>query len=175
MKSIEQQLESMYHEHSTAVYHTALAFLKDPSAAQDVTHDVFLTYYEQLKEQARIRHLRAWLLTVTRNRCRNLLRAGQREFPEEHLPEISVEDSTQALQAQDSVERLLACLTEEEKLAFSLHYLEGYSYRELSLGFNVPIGTLQTRCHAARKKLKKALKQESSLRKEDRYDVSTIS
>ena len=66
---------------------------------------------------------------------------------------------------------MLSHLTEDEKLVFSLHYLDGYTYRELATGLEIPIGTVQTRCHTARKKLKKALKD----RKEENYDIPTDS
>lgn len=175
MNTPVQQTEKMYREHRTAVYHTALSFVRNPAVAEDVMQDVFLTFYEQLRNDVRIRNRRAWLLTVTRNCCRNLLRDKRREYPEENPPEESAEDPTQQIHAQDVVERLLSYLTEDEKLAFSLHYLDGYTYRELSIGLETPMGTLQTRCRTARKKLKQALKQEESTGKEADYDVSTIS
>lgn len=175
MKKRGQQFETVYREHCTAVYHTALSFLRNPATAEDVMHDVFLTYYEQLEKDIPIRSLRAWLLTVTRNRCRNILRTSNRECPEENLPETEAEDPTQHLHEYDTIRQLLSCLTQDEKLAFSLHYLDGYTYRELSVGLDIPIGTLQTRCHAARKKLQQALKNTDTVRKEENHDISTVS
>lgn len=158
VKTTRAQFEAVYQAHRVAIYHTALSFLRDPSSAEDVMHDVFLTYYEHLQNGTPIHNLRAWLLTVTRNRCRNALRSGGREISEENPPTPCLEDPTVRLQEQDAVDRLLSCLTEDERLVFSLHYLDGYTYRELSEGLEIPIGTIQTRCHMARKKLKRALK-----------------
>ena len=157
--------EKVYREHRTAVYHTALSFLRDAAIAEDVMQDVFLTYCEQLKSGGRIRNLRAWLLTVMRNLCRNVLR-DRHEYPEENLPEVPMEDPASRLHEQDVVDRLLSHLSENEKLAFSLHFLDGYTYREIAVGLDLPIGTVQTRCRTARKKLKAALKQENAHRKE---------
>ena len=51
-------------------------------------------------------------------------------------------------------------LSDEERQAFALHHLDGFRYREIAAGLEVPVGTVQSRCRAARKKLKEALANE---------------
>jgi RNA polymerase sigma-70 factor (ECF subfamily) len=133
--------------------------LKDASAAEDVMQEVFLAYYRELERGREVRHLKAWLLTATRNRCYNALRDGRWEEPSEQLPETaSRSDMLTQLQAQDVVERALSCLGDDERLAFCLHYLDGYTYRQIADGLDVPMGTIQTRCRLARKKLRAVLR-----------------
>lgn len=163
--SVVKSFETVYQTHRVAIYHTAVSFLHDPSAAEDVMHDVFLTYYEHLQTESPIRNLRAWLLTVTRNRCRNILRTVSREQPEDDPSTPDAADLSPPLHERGEIEQLLTCLTDEEKLVFSLHCLDGYTYRELSVGLDMPIGTIQTRCHTARKKLKQAIKNTDFLSK----------
>lgn len=158
MKDNAKRLDKVYREQRTAVYHTALALLRDAAAAEDVLQEVFLAYYRELEEGREVRHLRAWLLTATRNRCYNSLRDGRREEPMEELLTVTASsDPLTDVQQQDTVERALACLTDDERLAFSLHYLDGYTYRQIAEGLDVPMGTVQTRCRLARKKLRAAL------------------
>lgn len=76
---------------------------------------------------------------------------------EELLTVTASSDPLTDVQQQDTVERALACLTDDERLAFSLHYLDGYTYRQIAEGLDVPMGTVQTRCRLARKKLRAAL------------------
>jgi RNA polymerase sigma-70 factor (ECF subfamily) len=49
-------------------------------------------------------------------------------------------------------------LDEQQRLVFSLHYLDGYTYKEIAQGLDIPVGTVQTRCRAACKKLREVLR-----------------
>lgn len=158
MRDNAKQLDKVYREQRTAVFHTALSLLKDAPAAEDVMQEVFLSYYRELEQGRDVRHLRAWLLTATRNRCYNVLRDGWRETPMEEIPAVTASsDPLTDVQQQDTVERVLACLSDDARLVFSLHYLDGYTYRQIARGLDIPMGTVQTRCRLARKKLRAAL------------------
>ncbi len=158
MRNIAKQFDKVYREQRTAVYHTALALLRDAAAAEDVMQEVFMSYYRELEQGRDVRHLRAWLLTATRNRCFNMLRDGRWEQSTEDVPVIAAQaDPLTDVQHQDTVEWVLSCLTENERLAFSLHYLDGYTYRQIADGLGIPMGTVQTRCRLARKKCRAAL------------------
>ncbi|MBQ4333241.1 MAG: sigma-70 family RNA polymerase sigma factor [Clostridia bacterium] len=146
--------QELYRRHRTAVYHLALSYLKDRSAAEDVLQDVFVAL---LEAEQPVRHPRAWLLTATRSRCLNMLRDTRFETVCETLPE-TVCDGGQ----EDAlfVEQMLGLLSAEERQAFALHHLDGFRYREIAEGLELPIGTVQSRCRAARQKLKEALANE---------------
>ena len=150
-----RQLEQAYKEQRTAVYHLALAYMKNPAAAEDVMQEVFLSCYDLLRRGESIRNLRGWLLTATRNRCLNALRDGR--------PEELTDDFTALIApVSDPADRLalrqaLEGLTPEERLAFTLHVIDGYKYREIAAGLDLPMGTVQTRCRTAKRKLRAAL------------------
>ncbi|MBQ4612512.1 MAG: sigma-70 family RNA polymerase sigma factor [Clostridia bacterium] len=159
MKDNAKRLDKVYREQRTAVYHTALTLLKNAATAEDVMQEVFLAYYRELEQGREVRHLKAWLLTATRNRCYNALRDGRHEHPTDDLPDIAAQaDPIADLQEQDMVERVLACLGDDERLAFCLHYMDGYTYRQIAEGLGIPMGTVQTRCRIARGKLRAALR-----------------
>lgn len=146
--------QELYKRYRTAVYHLALSYLHDASAAEDVLQDVFVAL---LEAKDSIRQPRAWLLTATRHRCLNVLRDTRLETACDTLPETGCDGvSDDAL----FVEQMLSLLSEEERRAFSLHHLDGFRYREIAEGLELPVGTVQSRCRAARKKLKAALADE---------------
>ncbi len=159
MKTVNEKLETVYREERVAVFHTALMYLKDAAAAEDVMQDVFLTYHAELSRGNTVRHLRAWLLTVTRRRCLNLLRDGKRVDPTDDVCTVSQEDPASSVIERHTLQTVLARLTQEERLAFSLHHLDGYTYREIAHGLDCPTGTVQTRCRAARRKVRAALQE----------------
>jgi len=157
VKTVNDKLEQAYREERVAVYHTALTYLKDSAAAEDVMQDVFLAYHTALSGAEPVRHRRAWLLTVTRHRCLNKLRDGGRVEPMEEIPAVVEEDPAAAVEERHTVETILACLTREERLAFTLHHLDGYTYWAIARGLDCPVGTVQTRCRAARRKVRNLL------------------
>ena len=85
-------------------------------------------------------HLKAWLLKVTANKCRNLLKSGWYRSRNE-LPE-----SLTALDRQED-EVLATVFSQEEKyrLPLHLHYYESYFIREIVRILVLPAATVGTR------------------------------
>ena len=137
--------EKAYTEHRVAVYHTALSFIRDRDAAEDVCHEVFLALYGEWEKGGRIRH-------------------REELTGDDGVWDIPAEDDDELL-----VKELLGRLPPDERLVFCLHCLDGYPYRELAEGLSLPIGTVQTRVRSARKRLKGMLDE-----KEDRDEVSSF-
>lgn len=98
-------------------------------------------------------HLKAWLLKVTANKCRNLLKSGWYRSRNE-LPE-----SLTALERRED-EVLAAVFSQEEKYRppLHLHYYEGYSIREIARILVLPAATVGTRLPRGRALLKRELK-----------------
>lgn len=104
---------------------------------------------------------RAWMYRVTRNLfvdyCRKLKRENLYTFDSE-------EPETKNL-AQEYVDEeeivwsmLLSVLPEDERNLFVMRYLMGYTSTELGALFNMPAGTVRSKLHSARKRLRKELK-----------------
>src|SRR3546814_9923188 len=58
----------------------------------------------------------------------------------------------------DDIREAMAKLSEEYYVPFTM-YFEGYKYHEIADHLSIPIGTVKTRIHVARKSLKKSLKK----------------
>ena len=89
-----QNIEELFRKYKDDVYRLALSYTRNPAEAEDVCQSVFVKGMEQPsitpgKEKA-------WLMQVTANQCRNLLRSGwwKKTQPlEEALPAETGEDS----------------------------------------------------------------------------------
>jgi RNA polymerase sigma-70 factor (ECF subfamily) len=68
-------------------------------------------------------------------------------------------DPRAALQARGDVERALRLLSEPKRLAFLMAEVEGLTCPEIATALGVPIGTVWTRLHAARRELRRALEE----------------
>lgn len=64
--------------HHRAVYRTAYGVVRDAGLAEDVTQEVFLSFYRHAESVPGDEMLRAWLLRVAINTARNTLRGRSR-------------------------------------------------------------------------------------------------
>ena len=74
----------------------------------------------------------------------------------------SATDPRSTLQARTDLERALAQLSEAKRLTLLMAEAEGLSCAEISAALDVPIGTVWTRLHAARRELRQALDAEGA-------------
>ena len=115
--AVEHYLDTVYR----AAFHAA----PSPQDAEDVAQEVFEALLRSGKRFREPEHLRAWLLRVTVNKCRNLHRAQRRTevplteaIPAPEAAEPSILDEVRALPAP-------------YRSALYLHYFEGYTAAEI--------------------------------------------
>jgi RNA polymerase sigma-70 factor (ECF subfamily) len=119
--------------------------------------------------------VRPWLLRIATNRCYDLLRArGRRpaDSLDAELYEIEPEWTSQvgaaehpdvfAARAELSMhlERALAALPEDQRLAVILADVQGYGYEEVATITGVALGTVKSRISRARARLRQALRDD---------------
>jgi RNA polymerase sigma-70 factor (ECF subfamily) len=68
-------------------------------------------------------------------------------------------DPRPVLQARTDVERALRLISEPKRTAFLMAEVEGLSCPEIATALQVPLGTVWTRLHAARRELRRALQE----------------
>ena len=71
------EFEAVYEAYADQLYRVALSTAGCREDAEDAVHDVFLKYIETRPTFHDDEHLRAWLIRVTVNRCRDLIRRRQ--------------------------------------------------------------------------------------------------
>jgi RNA polymerase sigma-70 factor (ECF subfamily) len=131
----------------------ARALTRDAEAADDLVQDTLLRALrsEHLFHGGEIR---SWLYTILTNLNRNRLRSLSRR------PSIASIDDNDVLDAPGSdggardIERALASLVDDQRVALLLVVLEGLSYREVAEVQGVPIGTIMSRLSRARAQIK---------------------
>ena len=102
-----------------ALQRLAYVYLKNIHDAEDAVQDVFLAYLRSTAVFSTEEQRRAWLMTVTANRCRSLLRNPRRQTEplSEELACLPAEES-------DLLRAVLA-LEEKYRLPIHLYYYEG--------------------------------------------------
>ena len=161
----KEAFEALFDRHSGFVWSVALRMTGDPSHAEDLAQEVFLTVWRKLPQFEGRSSFTSWLYRITVNTALNWRRTQDRyqSFPEEgparldNLPSSSTGPEAQAMASQEekTLETLLLSLEEPYRIAFILRELEGLSYEEVAKALGLPIGTVRSRLSRAREKLTK--------------------
>lgn len=150
----DDAFSALYRQHVNTVYNIALSYLKNPAEAEDVTSDVFVQVLESGMTFPDETQARAWLITVTKNRCKNHLRhwLRRRRAAEEVMEQIPVENMEPELrQVMEAIYRL----PERYRLPLLLFAVEGYSVRETGEILHLNESTVRTRIARAREMIRK--------------------
>lgn len=147
-----------------AVYRLALSQTRSVADAEDVVQDVFLALFRSAVEFRDDGHVKAWLLHVAANRCRELHRAAwtRRVEPRDDMTSLAgTQDAAEkvALAALDRhpVWEVLAELPESQRMAVHLRYVEDCSVAEVARIMGCSPVTVRTRLFRARKRLAERL------------------
>jgi RNA polymerase sigma-70 factor (ECF subfamily) len=145
---------ALYNATRSLVYGLAVRILRDPSAAEDVTIEVYQQVYQQAGQYTPDRGTpSAWMLTLTRSRAIDRLRQQtlrqQRESPLDAVacasPLPDPETSSVANELCHAVRKALATLCQEQRQVIEIAYYAGLSHREIATQLGQPLGTVKTR------------------------------
>ena len=141
--------------YQNTVYRTAFHVLGSPQDADDAVQEVFLRLFWHKGSFDGEDHLRRWLLRVTVNYCRDILRSSwrKRRVSMEELPETPVFDK----QSQAALYREVMALPEKYRIVLDLFYYEEFSVQEIGYLLDLGTSTVTTRLSRARQRLKERL------------------
>lgn len=142
-------------QYQATVYRMALHALGSPQDADDAAQEVFLRLFRHRGTFESGEHLRRWLLRVTVNYCRDVLKSPWRKkrVSMEELPETPVFDRPE----QEALYREVMALPEKYRMVLNLFYYEELSVKEIGELLGVEASTVTTRLARARRRLKERL------------------
>lgn len=139
----------------------ARALLRDRDAAEDLLQDVLARAWSRLHLWRSGTNMRTWLFAIMHNLHANFVRdLSRRPAPvalDPQLPRLA-ERARQADHLElAAVEAALAELPVDQRAVVLLIGLEEFSYQEAAEALDVPIGTVMSRLHRGREKLRQIL------------------
>ena len=128
--------------------------LVGPGDADDVTQDTFVRAWRALPQFRADSGARTWLLAIARRACADSVRGSirRRRLVERVRGNPIVTVDVGATGARD-LDALVASLDDDQRAAFVLTQMFGYSYAETADICNVKIGTIRSRVARARESL----------------------
>ena len=171
--------ETLLRPHLDALYRLAYRLTGNPADAEDLVQDVLTKLYPQRAVLASIEQLRPWLARVLyrqfvdngRRHARTPFASVQQtreceqrvsEDPLAGLPDPAPGPEEMAARQAGRVclQHALDSLGAEHRLVLMLHDVEGYTLSELETMLEIPLGTLKSRLHRARRQLRDRLEAE---------------
>lgn len=155
----EQAFERLYQRYVGDVYRYALALLRNPTDAEDVTQTTFMNAYRAFKRGDEIQKPHNWLIKITHNVARSRYAHADRrvqEVPlEEHIEQLAVPVDDKA--NLDTVLRALGQLPFNQRAALVMRELEGRTYAEIAEMMGLSVSAIETVIFRARRALREQL------------------
>jgi len=148
--------------YATRIYNLAFHFAGSAADAEDLTQEIFLRLYQNLRQYRGDVPLAGWALRLSRNLCIDHYRQARRErlstvVSDEVLQHMPAVDDPQAdalsRQQLQAVYRALEGMSEDMAEVVLLRDLQGWSLEETAVYLEVPVGTVKSRLHRARLEL----------------------
>jgi RNA polymerase sigma-70 factor (ECF subfamily) len=149
-----------------SVYAVALARLRNPTEAQELTQEVFIHGMTKLAQLRDAHCFAGWLRQITVRMAINRLtrRAPLQGAEQEVLQntaatgETPLEEMVRAEQRAE-LQRGLERLKEIDRATLVAFYIQGRSLKQMSREFETPVGTIKRRLHVARNRLRQQMEK----------------
>jgi len=165
-KTIVEQWKDM-------VYNTILGIVQNETEAEDLTQDVFIKVFEKISTFKGDSKFSTWLYRIATTTALDHLRSKKRKkrfgflqslgggndekesIPDFHHPGVSLDNKERAAVLFKAIESL----PENQKTAYTLHKLEGLSYRDVSEVLNTTVSAVESLMSRANQNLRKELEE----------------
>ncbi|MGE0601364.1 MAG: RNA polymerase sigma factor [Dehalococcoidia bacterium] len=167
---------SLVERFQRSVFNLCLRLIGDRGAAEDATQEAFISAFRSLS-QFNGGSFRSWLFRIAANQCKDeLRRRGRRPVesfraadPEDDFaPEIpdpgeSASEYAERMAVGQALQDALLLLQFDQRQAVLLSDLHGYHYEEIATMTNSNVGTVKSRIHRGRERLRAILREQPEL------------
>jgi len=163
----ESAFRTLVDRHKRPVFALVARLAPDQSLVDDLAQEVFIRVYRGLPYFRGTARLSTWIYRIVVNLCsearshRRLLvsiddtdERGRRTH-EPGAPDPSYRD----LEFRDRLEKAMAELPENYRVLVAAHYLDGVKYEDLADTLEMPLGTVKTQLHRAKRQLRHILER----------------
>ncbi|MCP4157992.1 MAG: RNA polymerase sigma factor [bacterium] len=156
----------MVAKYSKKVYNLALNFAGNRDDASDITQDIFLKVYNNIDKFQQERNFDSWLLRLSKNYCIDYYRKSkhyrQKLELNEALYDGAIHDDMKTPEdtvvKNDEIKYLrkkLQQLSPDVRALIIMRDIQNYSYQDIAVELELPLGTIKSRINRARVKLAK--------------------
>lgn len=153
---MKRDYEEKIEKYSATVFRCAYSFVKNRHDAEDIMQEVFTKYLTKKPSFVDENHEKAWFIRVTINMSKNYLRSfwfkNREELPEDFTGNNEGESNSEIWSA-------IYELPEKYRVTIIMHYIEGYSIKEISQILKKKPSTIGTWLERGKKRLKQIMEE----------------
>jgi len=138
-----------------------------PDDAEDVVQSAFIKAHRNLRKCRDPERVGAWLFRIASNASKDYLKSRRVTVPVENVSGLAATDGDPEREVslgrvRSEIELALQSLPVEQREAFLMKHVEGWSYVEMSETLQVSVSALKMRVHRAREELQVLLQSHGS-------------
>lgn len=163
-----QRFEWCIEREADALFRVAFRLMGCREAAADVVQETYLQAWNGLAQLRECDKMRGWLFAILRNQSLKRRRKWRREFAldSDNAPAMIETSADEATDRRDLVQFALNQLPDEQRWPLLLVTMEGWSVADAAEFLEIPNGTVLSRLHRGREKLRDVLTKQAATRAE---------
>ncbi len=144
-------LGHIYQKYKTDLLILAMALLNEKDAAEDVVHDVFVTFVQAVEKFRLTGSLKGYLLTCAANCARNVNKAKHHQSVDldeaESFGSVSDEPKNSIIYNEElqQLSEAMANLSYEQREVIMLHFQAGMTFKNIAASLSIPVNTAKSR------------------------------
>lgn len=159
--------ELLYKTHKNRVFNVILPMVQNNKEAEDLLQETFIDFFENLHKFKQESTLSTWITRLAINKALESIRKAKRKkrFSIFTYTTNSSHDEVESTWMHPGIKlehketayllfNALNSLKEKNKVAFTLHKIEGLSHKEISEIMQISVSSVETLVHRAKKELK---------------------
>lgn len=161
--ALRREFEERVAECGTLAFRVARGVLRNTHDAEDVAQEAMLQAYRRFANLRDRTRFRAWLVRIAFRMALDQARSARRREQRETLwavavPRPTAEDVAASGEFGRRLEQALETLPARLRLVLLLSAMDGHSLEEVAELLQLPVGTVKSRLHSARKQLAEKLR-----------------
>lgn len=160
-QSNKSTLALLYEETKNGVYSFVLSYLKNPSDAEDILQETYIKIWFAAGTYQPKGNPMAWILTIAKNLSLMRLRKKKTDIncSEEEWMNFYPDSSFASSDDKMILEAAFSCLSDEERNIITLHAVSGLKHREIADLLALPLSTVLSKYHRAKKKMRTIIRE----------------
>ena len=151
-----QNYENLITKHSATVFRCAYSYVKSRSDAEDIMQEVFLKYLTKQPVFNDESHEKAWFIRVTINMSKSYLRSSwfkKREEMKDDMRDDAIAET------EPELWEMVKALPEKYRIVIELHFVEGYTIKEIAMILRKNPSTVGTWLQRGNKQLRREMEE----------------
>lgn len=148
----------LFKKYQVSLYSICYRFTRNDSDARELTQDICIKVYRNLKKFNEKSKFFTWLYRIAVNTCLSF-RRRQRQRELQYDPPSETQPLDERVSMKIAIENALKKLPPRQRLSFILHHYEGYTFNEIGDIMGVTTGAAKANHYQAVRKLRTLLKE----------------